>query len=138
MNCPKCLSTMQKDLNSGKLYCIPCLNTPNNRGKYNVAAKEDRTYQGIVFDSKAEMTRYIYLKSEEKAERIHNLQRQTKFPIIGTQSGYKICDYIADFTYLKNGRSVVEDVKGVKTALYSLKKKLVKEYYNVDITEVKP
>jgi len=137
MNCPKCSTIMHRDLKSKELFCLKCLLAKKPRGKYNVAVKEDRTYQGIVFDSKAEMTRYIYLKSEETAERIYNLQRQTKFPIIGTQSGYKICDYIADFTYLKNGRSVVEDVKGVKTAIYSIKKKLVKEYYNVDITEVK-
>lgn len=137
MNCPKCSTIMHRDLKSKELFCLQCLLSKKTRGKYGVAVKEDRTYQGIVFDSKAEMTRYIYLKSEEKAGRIQNLQTQTKFPIIGVQSGYKICDYVSDFTYLKDGVRIVEDVKGVKTALYSLKKKLVKEYYNVEITEVK-
>jgi hypothetical protein len=34
------------------------------------------------------------------------------------------------------GETVVEDVKGVRTAVYMLKKKLIKALYNVGIVEV--
>ena len=137
MNCPKCSTVMHRDLKSKELFCLKCLLSKKPRSKYNVAAKEDRTYQGIVFDSKAEMNRYIYLKAEEKAGRIKALVIQPKFPIVGTIRGSLICTYIADFAYHKDNKRFVEDVKSVKTDVYQLKKKLVKEYYGIDITEVK-
>jgi len=40
------------------------------RNKYNVAPKQARTVDGITFDSKAEMTRYLDLKILEKAGEI--------------------------------------------------------------------
>jgi hypothetical protein len=44
-----------------------------------------------------------------------------------------------DFRYedIATGKSLTEDVKGVRTALYMLKKKLVKALYDVDIIEVR-
>lgn len=137
MKCPKCLAAMQKDLNSGNYFCVPCINKKPARSKYGVAVKEDRTYQGITFDSKAEMNRYILLKREEKAGKITHLKTQAKFPIYGWNTRKLITTYIADFSYIRNGEHIVEDVKGVKTAIYQLKKKLVKEHYGIDITEVR-
>jgi hypothetical protein len=37
---------------------------------------------------------------------------------------------------MENGVTVVEDVKGVKTPIYRLKKKLVKATHGIEITEV--
>ena len=36
----------------------------------------------------------------------------------------------------KRGNVITEDVKGVKTAVYQLKKKLMKAIYGIDILEV--
>ena len=45
--------------------------------------------------------------------------------------------YIADFTYTDRKRGfVVEDVKGKRTDVYKMKKKLMKDIYDISITEV--
>jgi len=49
--------------------------------------------------------------------------------------GQHICDYVADFTYMDHSGFVVEDVKGVRTRIYSMKKKLLKAVYNIKIKE---
>jgi hypothetical protein len=54
---------------------------------------------------------------------IHNLALQPKFPLV--VNGVKVCTYIGDFCYQDQDRRVViEDVKGARTAVYSLKAKL--------------
>jgi hypothetical protein len=49
----------------------------------------------------------------------------------------KECAYYADFVYYKDGELIVEDVKGVKTEAYKIKKKLMLERYGIRITEIK-
>jgi len=90
---------------------------------------------GITFSSKAEATRYSVLRMFEKNGDIKYLELQPKFPV--TLNGKKICTYIADFTYFDNWTrtTIIEDVKGVKTPVYRLKKKLVEAQYNIVITE---
>ena len=48
------------------------------------------------------------------------------------------CAYIADFTYidLKTGNTVVEDTKGVRTADYVIKRKLMLYIHGIRINEV--
>ncbi len=110
-------------------------------GRYQVAAKADRTLDGVVFDSKKEMMRWAELKLMEKVGRIANLKRQVPFPV---EINYvKVCTYYADFTYQESYsdhgsigvRDVVEDCKGHRTAIYKLKKKLVEASYGVTILE---
>ena len=88
---------------------------------------------GIIFHSKGEANRYLELKRLMRGNVISSLQLQPKFTI--AINGYKICDYIADFSYIENGESIVEDFKGHRTDVYKLKKKLVKALYGVDIRE---
>lgn len=60
-------------------------------------------------------------------------------PIPVTANGIKICVYIADYIYIENGRSVVEDVKSAFTAklpVYRLKKKLLSALLGIEIREV--
>ena len=47
--------------------------------------------------------------------------------------------YLADFVYIDcaTGQNIVEDVKGVHTPLYTLKRKLVLERFGIRIREVK-
>ena len=98
--------------------------------KYNVVSKERRTADGITFDSMAEMRRYRELKMLEKSGVISSLELQPKFLLIPkTEKGGRAVYYKADFKYIKNGKTVYEDVKGVKTEVYKLKKKLLFYHY---------
>jgi Protein of unknown function (DUF1064) len=91
---------------------------------------------GITFDSKAEANRYAVLRRREKAGEIRDLQLQPKFKII--INGHNICEYRADFSYIviATDKREVEDVKGVRTPVYRIKKKLVAAVLGVAITEV--
>jgi len=89
----------------------------------------------IWFDSKKESDRYLELKLLERAGEIFDLKLQPKFPIeIG---GVKICTYIADFEYQEQGNpyKTIEDVKGMLTPIYRLKKKLMRAVHGVEILE---
>lgn len=90
---------------------------------------------GIQFDSKKEADHYSKLKLLEKAGKITGLSLQVKYPFIHNE--VKIASYIADFTwYDEQGKFIVCDVKGFRTAIYRLKKKMMKAYYGFDILEV--
>ena len=91
---------------------------------------------GIRFASKKEAGRYCELKLLEKAGAISDLELQTKFPIILNNG--KICTYKADFSYVQllGSKRIVEDVKGFRTPVYKLKKKLVEALYKIKIIEI--
>lgn len=91
---------------------------------------------GYRFPSKAEGKRYTELRDGQRAGIFSKLERQPRFPII--INGVKICDYVADFRYYDNERrrEVIEDVKGVKTPEYKLKKKLVLAVLGLQIVEI--
>ena len=108
--------------------------------KYNVGKKSTRTYNGLVFQSKNEMKRYRELLLLQKSGAITDLQLQTPFVLLDNyvKNGKKIqgVKYNADFTYYENGNYVVEDVKGVKTDVYKIKKKLFEyRYPDLEIRE---
>ncbi len=88
---------------------------------------------GLKFDSKGEYHRYLFLKAAQDDGLIHELKTQVPFKIVINDT--LICKYIADFTYLKNetGLLVVEDFKGVETAIFKLKKKLMLASNGVDL-----
>ena len=90
---------------------------------------------GIKFASKAEAVHYILLRERQRQGEISKLEMQPKFPI--TLKGHPICNYIADFRYCEAGVTVIEDVKGVRTPVYRLKKKLTEAAYGIKITEIK-
>ena len=90
---------------------------------------------GVRFASKAEGRRYGELSMLQKLGEISGLELQPKFPIV--IGGKTIATYVADFAYFTRTERVIEDVKGVKTPVYRLKKKLVEALYpGVRITEV--
>jgi len=92
---------------------------------------------GHEFDSKAEAKRYTQLALMERAGEIHSLRLQPEYELIPAfkkgNKKYRQTVYIADFEYIENGRKIVEDVKGFKTDVYKLKKKLF-EYRYPDLT----
>lgn len=108
--------------------------------------------EGIKFDNKKEARRFSELMLLLKAGEIRNLKLQPQFTL---QESYTATDgekvrsikYIADFSYeqLKKDAygteywlTVVEDVKSPasKTPQYEIKKKLLRERFNLKITEI--
>lgn len=94
------------------------------------------TIDGIRFASKKEAKRYSELRLLLKAEQIEDLVLQPAYAL--TVKGVTVGRYLADFRYTdsRTGAVVVEDVKGMKTPVYRLKKKLVAAIHGVDISEV--
>lgn len=88
-----------------------------------------------VFDSMKEYRRFLVLKQMQDKGEITKLERQRVFTV--EVNSKHICKYKSDFTYLKNGKLKVEDVKGYKKGMgysyFMLKKKLVEALYNLVI-----
>jgi hypothetical protein len=94
--------------------------TRNN--KYNVSDKSRRTMDGVVFDSMAEMNRYAELKMLKQAGKIKCLMLQKRFTILERTPRSREHVYTADFMYLEGEQVIVEDVKGVVTTDYALRR----------------
>ena len=84
---------------------------------------------GIPFDSKKEAWRYAELLDKYNRGEISDLRLQVPFELIPKQKGERTVVYIADFVYVMDGKTVVEDVKGCKTKDYVIKRKLFKLRY---------
>lgn len=102
-----------------------------NRNKGNKYNNRKIEIDGKTFDSLKEGARYQELKLLKKAGEIEALTLQPRFLLVEAfkhQYNGKIqkMEYIADFMYYdtKEKRMIVEDVKGVRTKEYLLKKKL--------------
>lgn len=123
--------------------------------KYNNKKVE---YNGILFDSKKEKDRFVFLKDAEEQGLISNLQRQVKFELIPAikekyikhlKTKEKECErtvqlaisYTCDFQYEKDGVVVVEDVKASPNLAaldksFVLKEKLFRYKYGFSIKRV--
>lgn len=86
--------------------------------------------QHIVFDSIKERGRWCELLILLRKSQIKELARQERFCLSKPGRIEKI-DYACDFSYFCDRRSgwVIEDVKGFKTRVYRLKRKLFLERY---------
>ena len=95
----------------------------------------------IKFDSKAEAKRYTELLILQKSGIISDLKMQTPFIIAQACAinGRKRppMKYLADFTYLLDGRLIIEDVKGKETEGYRIKRHLMKSVLNLEISEIR-
>ena len=122
--------------------------------KYNA---KKVSVDGIEFDSKKEARRYQELLLLQKAGEIYLLERQKVYELlpaqrepdtVGKRGGVikgklleRAVEYVADFVYTdKNGKTVVEDVKGFREggayAVFVLKRKLMLYRYGIKIIEV--
>ena len=99
-------------------------------------------YDGYTFDSIKEKNYYIKLKLLEKAGKIKELELQKEFEL---QPSYKLNNktyrsikYRADFTYktTEDDKLHIVDVKGFRTDVYRLKKKLFEYKYRIEIEEI--
>lgn len=98
------------------------------KSKYN---NRKTIIDGITFDSNKEAKRYTVLRSLQEGGYIKGLSLQVPFELIPKQDGERAVKYIADFVYydIEKQMHIVEDVKGFKTDVYKLKRKLFKYRY---------
>lgn len=99
-------------------------------------------YDGYTFDSIKEKNYYIKLKLLEKAGKIKELELQKEYELqpsfkLNNKTSRKIT-YRADFTYktTEDDKLHVVDVKGFRTDVYRLKKKLFEYKYRIEIEEI--
>ena len=120
--------------------------TGNKYGNHKI------TRDGITYDSLKEYNRFCELSLLERAGQITNLRRQVPFELIPTQrepdtvgprGGIrkgKVIEqsvvYVADFVYEENGKTVVEDTKGMRTEKYIIKRKLMLYVHGIRIQEI--
>ena len=108
------------------------------RGGSKYHAKKT-TIDGIEFDSAREAKRYAKLRDMAEAGEIQGLRLQVPFELLPSFEcdgvKYREMKYVADFVYYRDGKVVGEDVKGVKTPEYKLKKKLMAYVNHVTIDE---
>ena len=110
-------------------------------------------YEGIVFDSLKEKRRYCQLQLLETQGIISDLRLQVSYELIPaiyedvivqlktkTKAKKKLVQrattYIADFVYVREGQTIVEDTKGFRTKEYELKKKMMRAFLNIEIHEI--
>jgi hypothetical protein len=108
--------------------------------KYN---NRETVINNIKFDSKKEAKYYIELNNKKKAGLIKKFELQKKYVLIPSQKGFdgKVLErpltYRADFVVTENdGNVFIYDVKGYKTDIYKIKKKLMLYFHNIRIIEI--
>ena len=110
------------------------------KSKYN-----NRKTKG--FDSAKEWRRNQELEALQRAGEISELNRQVPFVLMPsytiadetTRQGFRTVReirYIADFTYrLKDGTRIIEDVKGIQTDVFKIKRKLLERKIALGVIE---
>lgn len=100
-------------------------------------------FNGEVFDSLKEANRYRELLILQRTGKIKDLDRQVKFTLLPSQkdaNGKTIerpINYYADFVYTDTAtnKRIVEDVKGMRTDAYILKRKIMLAWFGIRIKE---
>lgn len=98
-------------------------------------------YEGDSYDSRSE-ARYAkqldtLKNAKNDAQRVVKWERQIKYPfeLNGVNMGHYRLDFLVEYA---DGRIEHVDVKGVRTPVYSLKKKMMLAFHGIKIIEVKP
>lgn len=104
--------------------------------RYKRSLKEERTWNGRLYDSKHEMGVAMKLYTAQKSGGIHDLKEQVPFVLVPKDGKMRAITYRADFTFIEGGKLKVMDAKGHRTQLYILKKRLMKYLLGIEIEEV--
>ena len=89
---------------------------------------------GHKFDSRKEARFFLQLQQDPT---VKSIRTQVKYELIPKQQGERACSYVADFVVeYHDGRTVVYDVKGMKTDVYRIKRKLMLWVHGITIQEV--
>lgn len=100
---------------------------PKRKSKYNARKV---SVDGITFDSKAEADYYCRLKLLLRAGQIDGFCRQARFVVTEGRNGEKGTEYVTDFVvFYPDGSYRIVDVKGVKTDVFRLKVKCMRDKY---------
>lgn len=138
---------MKQQARRGCMPSAAAVQDPGKENKYHNTPTTRVAPSGVVlhFDSQKEARRYDFLIERERRGEIRDLRLQVDFTL---QEAYtdtegrrvRAIRYRADFTYHEGaqGVQVVEDVKSraTRTREYAMKKKLLKDRFGIDITEV--
>lgn len=85
----------------------------------------------MLYASKAEATRALELDMLKRIGEVREYYCQVPYPLYGKNGG-KVCVHVVDFkVHYANGTVEVEDVKGIKTAAWSIKHKLFCDNYKI-------
>lgn len=118
---------LPKGLITGVTAKLPGADEAPAPRKHKYGATPTRV-DGIRFDSKREAERYGELKLLEEAGEIESLQLQPRFQLMAKatvgREKLRAVVYVGDFAYTEDGRQVVEDVKGVETPIWRLKRNM--------------
>lgn len=110
-------------------------------------ARKNQKYRNRVtetadgrFDSEAEYRHWCHLKIRLRLGEITDLKRQVSFELAPAVviHGRKRppIRYIADMTYMEDGKHVVADVKGAITPEYRIKRHLMASVHGIEIMEI--
>lgn len=133
--CPRCGSddTILLPGSVRPAYCVACRHRWDGKARAKPSKLHNQPVRidGVYFPSRLEARRWHDLQLLARAGRIANLRRQVAYPLEhgGT--------YRADFVYDEDGRTVVEDAKGMVTDLYALKRRQFESQYGITIREVR-
>lgn len=105
---------------------------PARRSKYNAVKVQA---DGYTFDSKREYRHYLTLKLRLAAGEISHLEVHPAWELI--VKGVLVGKYTGDFAYRQGRTYIVEDVKGVRTRDYVLRKKLMWALHKVEVKEIR-
>lgn len=94
---------------------------------------------GERFDSKKELNRWHELRRMEIDGEIQNLRRQVTYQLGLKHGRHRGTRYIADFVYEKDGKTIVEDVKGYRQgaaySVFRVKADWMYEKYGIEVLE---
>lgn len=97
------------------------------------------TVDGLAFDSKREAARWRELTLLQRAGHISDLQRQVAYVLApgvkfaGARRAQPALRLIVDFAYRERGELVLEDVKGVITTAFTIKRHLLKALHGLEV-----
>lgn len=130
-----------RDRINGAMALRGAVRTQRERGRSKYG-NQVTVLDGQRFDSKSEAKRFVQLKAMQDAGQISELKTQVVFELIPAQQiGEKkerAVRYVADFTYMKKGQLVIEDVKSAptKTKEFIIKRKLMMFIHRAVVREI--
>lgn len=102
------------------------------RNKFNA---QKTSYNGVLYDSKKEAeyaAKFDVLRKAAGKDKVVKVERQVPFSF--DHNGVHICKYILDFKLtMGDGRIRYLDIKGFETREFSIKRKLLKAFYGIEI-----
>ncbi len=88
------------------------------------------------YASKKEAAMAAKLQLLARAGNITDYREQVPFILVPERGKERAITYVADFVYREDGKQVVADVKGFRTPVYKLKKRMMSLLLGIQIVEL--